>query len=444
MNRGKVFISSTVIDFEDLRSALKYWLSEMGYEVFTSETCDFPKNSTGNTYQACFSAIEKCDFYILLIGSRYGSIYHDPDTDETISVTQAEYRTAYKLFTEGKIQKIIPFVRQKVWTAKFERSSLEKGLKTEDEIAEVKKISSPNADMPVEIFSFIDEVSRASEQQEAHSGKTTYPRGNWINVFNGFSDIVDTLRVELNMPQRLSSLVFAENLSEEIKQNLRKLVIKNSKGYFGMFYRVTPIRDKCIEQLKANEKTSVFLTAAECQTIAGTFVASVTLNDFVIKDCLQSGVFLDYDPSHNRYKQSPISKGLTQMRDAINILNSNSRDGFFSNAHTFFIGLSQNGRRNPDGEITVDYTKIAPILVEHDQMSNIVQLSMDILSRLYTGKKGKMPNLYPARLNDLFEVPESKKELFASYDEFYGSELSEHEIDEWVAELEGETYEAEI
>lgn len=33
MNKPKVFVSSTIYDFKDLRSALKYWLAEKGYEV---------------------------------------------------------------------------------------------------------------------------------------------------------------------------------------------------------------------------------------------------------------------------------------------------------------------------------------------------------------------------------------------------------------------------
>ena len=442
MDKGKVFISSTVSDFEDLRSALKYWLSEMGYDVYTSETCDFPKDSSESSYQACFSTIEKCDWYILLIGSRYGSTFRDANTNEVISITQAEYRTAYTLFTEGKIKKVIPFVRQNVWTAKQERESMERGMKSEEAVSQVKSTPSPNADMPAEIFTFIDEVSRSREMQKAHSGETQYPRGNWINVFNGFSDIIDALRIELNLTQRISTLVYSENLTEEIKQNLKKLVVKNSKGYFGMYYRVTPIRDKCIEQLKANDKTRVTLTANECQTIAGTFIGTVALNDSIIKECLLSGIFLDYDSSHNRYKQSSISKSLAQMEEAIKFINSNSQPTFFTDAHAYFLSIFQNQRESSKNEITIDFLKIAPILAEHDHLSNIVSLSIFTLKQLYSEKNVKAPNLYPSRLYDNFEVPESSIKRFEAYDEFYGKELSDSELDEWVAKLEGEQHEA--
>ncbi|WP_312158701.1 DUF4062 domain-containing protein [Oscillibacter sp.] len=439
MNKGKIFISSTVSDFEDLRSALKYWLSEMGYEVYTSETSDFPKDSSESSYQTCLSTIEKCDWYILLIGSRYGNTFRDPHTGQIISITQGEYRTAYKLFKEGKVKKIIPFVRKKVWVAKEERINIVNGLSSDVAIVEAKKVSSPNADMPVEIFSFLDEVSRASEMTKAHGGEIPYPRGNWINVFNGFSDIVETLRIELNLSTKLSELIYAANLTEEIKHNLKKLIVKNSQGYYGMFGRVTPIRDKCIEQLQANNKTSVSLTATECQVISGTFISSMTLKNNFIKECQLSGIFLDYDSGANRYKQSEISRNLILLGEAIELINANAQSKFFLDAHSCFMDLFQQYRGSPKEQILIEYTKIAPILVEHDQLSNIVTLSIAILSQLYSGEKTQVPNLYPSRLYDNFEVsPESKKELFASYDEFYGKELSDLEIDEFVAKLEGE------
>lgn len=439
MNRGKVFLSSTIYDFQDLRSALKYWLSEMGYEVYTSEINDFPRDSAENSYQTCLSTIEKCDWYILLIGNRYGGKFRDPDTDQTISITQGEYRTAYKLFKEGKIKKIITFIRRNVWVSKEERSNIEKGLSSDLAIQEVKNVSSKNADMPIEIFSFIDEVRRLDEMAKANAGTIQYPKGNWINVFDGFADIVDTLRIELNLSAKLSTLVYAANMTEEIKQNLKKLVVKNSNGYNGMFYRVTPIRDKCIKQLKENNKTSVSLTSTECQIISGTFIASTTLKDYFIKECQLSGIFLNYDSDTNRYKQSEISKNLILIEEAIEFINVNTQSNFFLDAHSYFLNLFHQYQGSQEKDITIDYIKIAPILAEHDHLSNIIALSIAILSQLYSGKQAQPHELYPSRLYDNFEItPDSKRELFEFYDEFYGKELSDSELDEWVATLEGE------
>ena len=82
MDKGKIFISSTIYDFKDLRSSLKYWLNELGYEVFLSEKSDFPRDASKNTYESCLDTIEKCVWFILFIGNRVGGTLIDEDTKE--------------------------------------------------------------------------------------------------------------------------------------------------------------------------------------------------------------------------------------------------------------------------------------------------------------------------------------------------------------------------
>ena len=106
MNKPVVFISSTIYDFSDLRSSMKYWLTEMGFNAQLSENNDFIKDTNQNSYDACLDAVKQCDYFILLIGSRRGGMY----PGENISITRKEYRTAYELAKEGKIKKIIVLV----------------------------------------------------------------------------------------------------------------------------------------------------------------------------------------------------------------------------------------------------------------------------------------------------------------------------------------------
>ncbi len=67
--RPRIFISSTVYDFRDLRSALKFWLEEFGYEVLLSEANDFPQNPSDGSYDSCLDVIDGCDYFVLLVGS---------------------------------------------------------------------------------------------------------------------------------------------------------------------------------------------------------------------------------------------------------------------------------------------------------------------------------------------------------------------------------------
>jgi len=71
--RPKIFVSSTIYDFRDLRTALKFWLEELGFEVYLSEQNDFPVQSDLNSYETCIQAINDCDYFILLVGGRVGN-----------------------------------------------------------------------------------------------------------------------------------------------------------------------------------------------------------------------------------------------------------------------------------------------------------------------------------------------------------------------------------
>lgn len=117
-NRPRVFVSSTIKDFRDLRSALKFWLESMGCTVLMSEFNDFDRRPDQGTFESCFSAIETCHYYILLVGCRKGSEYKDG-----VSVTQQEYRIAASLAQEGQIKPVI-FVRAEVETAVAERKAI--------------------------------------------------------------------------------------------------------------------------------------------------------------------------------------------------------------------------------------------------------------------------------------------------------------------------------
>lgn len=74
MKRPSFFISSTIYDFRDLRSAIKYYLEQQGCTVFASEYTNFPKQLEKNTYEACLETIVKADYFILLIGARVGGM----------------------------------------------------------------------------------------------------------------------------------------------------------------------------------------------------------------------------------------------------------------------------------------------------------------------------------------------------------------------------------
>jgi len=443
MEKGKIFISSTVYDFRDLRSALKYWLTELGYDVFMSESSDFPRDSAESSYQICLSTIEKCDWFILLIGDRVGGNFFDTVTNESISITRKEYRTAYKLFLQGKIKKIMTLVRRDVWNAKEERKDIAKCTKDEDTRNLIMSMPSKQAESPDEIFGFIDEVKRLPEMGEANTGKTSYPCGNWITTFDTFAEVVDTLRVELNLNKTISELVWATNITEEIKQNLKELVVTNSKGAFGIFARVTAIRNKCVEQLKGNEKSHVSLSIQECQIICGTFISKPMLSCSFIHECLFNGQYLHFNPVAGKYEATKLSKVFTQLSEHIQA--NNELDDLLLHSKAVLMDLVNAQRVDANRVCSIEYTTIAPILVMHDRLSNILELSFYAIRLLNSAGLIQEPTLDPFRFYENFEVSSSEKQkLYADYDEFYGKEISDEGLDALISNLEGGLNETKV
>lgn len=114
--RYQVFVSSTYADLKDERSRVIQTLMEMdcipaGMELFPAaddEQMDFIKK-----------IIDDCDYYILIIGGRYGST-----TSEGISYTEKEYEYALE-----KGLKVLAFLHEKPDEISVEKSDIDPDLR---------------------------------------------------------------------------------------------------------------------------------------------------------------------------------------------------------------------------------------------------------------------------------------------------------------------------
>jgi hypothetical protein len=160
----RALISSTVIDFQDIRDEVARYLDSIGVQSIASEQGSLTVPPNTHSYQACIQAVEKADIVICFIGSRYGGTLPSPDDD--ISITRAEVREAFRLNKH-----VLTFVRQNVWDAK-------EILKAYSDFKPNKIVSD------VRIFDFIDEIRRRST-------------GNWIFTFYDAGRVIETLKNQL-------------------------------------------------------------------------------------------------------------------------------------------------------------------------------------------------------------------------------------------------------
>lgn len=326
MKRPVVFVSSTIYDFADLRSALKYWLNEMGFDAQLSEYNDFQKNLNVNSYEACLQAVAKSDYFVLLIGTRRGGMF----PNENISITRKEYRVAYDLVQAGKIKKLIVFIRQNVWDVKEDRKSLHKLLQGLTVLENDKKIDvnvienySSNILRDAEhISGFIDEVTR---KEDARNGKM--PNLNWVHTFNHFEDIIRTLRNELNVSIDISTQVAEQNLEMALTHTLQKIAYKTESGAITAFY--LPFRE-IRERLKdfrdnnkiASGRETIILTKEEVDSISNFILFYYNgveeLNTYEFENALSSGVFMDFDRERGVPTYNNFCRMLHQLIEEIN------------------------------------------------------------------------------------------------------------------------------
>lgn len=326
MNKPSVFISSTIYDFKDLRSAIKYWLEEAGYEVQSSEHSDFAKDSSLNSYDACLDVIPRCDYFILLIGRRVGGMF-----DKEISITRKEYQTAYELAKAGVIKRVIVFVRQDVWNVLQDRQSLQKLISELDiqkngETYDKDKVvyhESKFVHDAKHIQSFIDEVTRKAEFKNNEN-----PCFNWVNLFSGFSEIIDVLRVEMRLENNVSRQIAEQSIKMALAHNIREFTRKTSTGsVVADFLGFKSMRPKIAEALadarsKRLDSSALMteiinLTTSDIQGIPAFLLtyseSSEKIESFSFEQAISSGVFLGYDKEKMRYESNNIVRALSDM-----------------------------------------------------------------------------------------------------------------------------------
>lgn len=319
MDRPTIFISSTIYDFRDMRSAIKDHLEENGCRILASEFNDFTKPLDRHSYQACLDTIEQADIFLLLIGTRVGGWY---DKTNRISITQQEYRTAYQLAQEGRIR-LLSFVRADVWTHRQDTKDLQrhlKGLAELDDAIRQRIVRYPTAIASDSDFivSFIDEISRNKETAEASKGKGTMPIGNWVHTFTGFSDIRDVLD-----PLILNGLSVKNAAGKKALQNQLLTLLRDVLPLVkGKPIIPAPTIQNLAREIKLNANDlGKSTTLSEKTWSRFIFLAMIMprtgLDSAALSSVLGTDLLLEYDPKKGRFRQTQAYDILTDLIDQI-------------------------------------------------------------------------------------------------------------------------------
>jgi Domain of unknown function (DUF4062) len=367
----RVFVSSTIEDLRDMRSSIKYLLEESGFEVVLSEFPTFPHALDESARLAAVQAIETCDYYVLLIGERYGSRF-----DDGISVTRAEYRHAREMAVAGRLQLIL-FARSLVfglWRRKVE--------------------SVPgDSDWPL-VRAFLQEVS-----------EETPGVSNWINRFDSFRDVADTFRAVLRLSGPLRRRALEANLLWELRANIKACHYARA-GRQTMPIHAMFSRDSVPELDDDSRDTEVRLTNEQAQKLTWFWLLAPGgargLRRKALDDAIASGAFLDFDPPSATFRVGSLQAALIDLSDRISQFDlaldtriADERVGREINR------LGDAASRGSTGGVTVSHVTVRVAFVLRNQLSNILGQSVAV-ARLLGGMDSSLAEaesvpLYPRR-----------------------------------------------
>ncbi len=302
--RPRVFVSSTIRDFADLRTSVKFWLEEAGFQVLLSECNDFTVDPNSSTFQNCLSALRSSHYVIVLLGYRKGSFY---DEANNVTVTRAEYREAYEMVKAGKL-KLVACVRAEM------EDDLRKGNFAEFEDSEFTK-------------EFLAELRRDEEVRAATKTGGPFPKGNWVFHFREFRGLTQALLSALGIGLRLRRKALEANLLWELKSNLKELLTKDPKGGVTEW----PPRYAKLQKdfsLSPEDLTKSFKVSAEQAKRLG--FQAVSLGGFSaeriatsgLDQAINSGEFLEYDFRLDEYTVGEMQSSLLDLRREIARLRS--------------------------------------------------------------------------------------------------------------------------
>jgi len=379
----------------------------MGFEVQMSEFTDFERRPEVNTFNACFEAIRRSDYYLLLIGGRPGQWY---DEANRVSVTMQEYRTALDSFTAAGAPKIVATVRAAVLTILREQRN--------------GALVAGQGDDWQFIQRFVSEVRR---ENYVADGEPRLQDANWLSSFRDFRELTNVVRSTFGIKGPLPRVALLEALRHECEYNLRQTMTNYRGRPFYSHLWLDRLRTQVTvtaNQLEDLNQT-VRLTFKQMQDliihVVTGFFNQEDLLTTVSTQVLSSGTLLDFDSEHGRYVASPLMESLHKVRDEISLYDR--RLALVRDAQAEYSQAWATARATR-GPVAIRAWLLFYAYSVHDNQHNIVRLLLAILRHLYGHTSDIEVQLRPA----------SPVEQFAQ--ELEGHQVTEEQLEGWLRDDE--------
>jgi len=197
-NHIKVFVASTVYNFEYQLKQIYELLDGYGYDVLMSHKGTILLDSTQSNLHNCIDGVKECDVFVGFIRPDYGSGVLEAGGK---SITHSEFETA--------ISRNIPRFVLADYRVVFTRALFKDSYIIEDMTAKkiyLDKISFENNKvMDTRCIRMYNEVIKDKERPPSRR------TGNWVQEYISFDDIKMHLESQFKYPERIKKLIDKSN-----------------------------------------------------------------------------------------------------------------------------------------------------------------------------------------------------------------------------------------
>lgn len=358
-----VFISSTVREFRDLRSAIAYTLRAQGLNVYLSEAADFDIRGDRSAFEECFANIRTSDYYILLIGNTRGNLY-----EEGISITRQEYRFAKSQFLSSGRPRLFFYLRE----------ATEVALRGTQEVQLQMGIDDPS-----HLASFINEV-----EQPGIEGAP-----NFLARFRDFEDLIHSVISHLNLGRTLAETLNRHSLASELLLNISSMVDRTGTTAFPRHWYMSRLRQ---EVSITPEKLHNPITLSDDHVISLGFALvgrtrGKDLRTKAIEESLDRGVFLTFNVVSGTLEESPLHQLLRQTLEDVkrlSLLDATIADPDWDSKILIYLRERRPGR--PRSIELMGYDLVT-VLGHYDRVENVFSGHLALL-RVLLGLNEQLPS----------------------------------------------------
>jgi len=193
-NHIKVFVASTVHNFEFQLGKIYELLDNYGYDVFISHKGTLPLDSRVSNLTNCLEAVNKCDVFLGFIRPDYGSGVLD---DKGKSIVHQEFETAF----QRNIPRFVLADYRVVFTRLLFKGSYCIKEMTAKKIDFADILFANTKVMDTRCVRMYNEAIKDNEKPES---KRT---GNWVQEYFDLEDIRLHLDSQFGFPDRIRKLI---------------------------------------------------------------------------------------------------------------------------------------------------------------------------------------------------------------------------------------------